>query len=152
MNGRTPSYYRARLDTFRQFIFKELPGHTSHDTGQKNSPLELLKQGFVHPDLKERFESRIKSYPKLGIELSDAPLTFTENCSFNTWFAMHPEKVAGVETITSSINFPITIKGTKEDIVAIISKGLHEDKQNRIRITKVKANAKLKLLRLLNTN
>ena len=149
MNGRTPSYYRARLDTFRYFLHEELPGHPVYDTGNKNSPLELLKQGFVHPDLKERFDSRIDSFSKLGIKVSDAPLSFTEMCSFNTWFAMHPEKVAGTETITSSINFPLTIKGTKEDIINTVSKGLQDDKQKRIRIAKVKAAAKLKLLQLV---
>lgn len=148
MNGRTPSYYRARLDTFRHFIKEELPGHSGYDTGKKNSPLELLKQGFVHPDLKERFESRIDSFSKLGIKVSDAPLTFTELCSFNTWFALHPEKVAGTEAVTTSINFPITIKGTKEDIEQALNKGLQDDKQKRIRIAIVKAAAKLRLLQL----
>ena len=149
MNERTPAYYRARLDTFRYFLNEELPGHPVYDTGQKNSPLELLKQGFVHPDLKERFESRIESFSKLGIKVSDAPLSFTELCSFNTWFAIHPEKVAGTELVTTSINFPITIKGTKEDIENTITKGLKEDKQKRIRIAQAKATAKLKLLQLV---
>lgn len=149
MNERTPAYYRARLDTFRYFLNEELPGHPVYDTGQKNSPLELLKQGFVHPDLKERFESRIESFQKLGIKVSDTPLSFTELCSFNTWFAIHPEKVAGTELVTTSINFPLTIKGTKEDIERIITEGLKDDKQKRIRIAQVKAAAKLKLLQLV---
>ena len=148
MDGRTPSYYRARLDTFRHFIKEELPGHSQYDTGKKNSPLELLKQGFVHPDLKERFESRTESFSRLGLKISDAPLTFTELCSFNTWFAMHPEKVAGTEAITTSINFPITIKGTKEEIESALRKGLQDDKQKRIRIAIVKAAAKLRILEL----
>lgn len=149
MNGRTPSYYRARLDTFRYFLNEELPGHPVYDTGQKNSPLELLKQGFIHPHLKERFESRIESFSKLGIKVSDTPLLFTELCSFNTWFAIHPEKVAGIELVTTSINFPITIKGTKEDIERTISKGLENNKDKRIRIAQAKAAAKLKLLQLV---
>jgi hypothetical protein len=152
MTGRTPSYYRARLETFRHFIFKELPGHSIFDTGKKNSPLELLKQGFVHPDLKERFESRIESFSKLGIRLSDSPLSFTELCSFNTWFALHLEKVAGKETITTSLHFPLTIKGTKDDIESTIAKGLNDDKQKRIRIAQAKATAKLKILILLKLN
>jgi hypothetical protein len=152
MNGRSPSYYRARLDTFLHFIKEELPGHSEHDTDKKNSPLELLKQGFVHPNLKERFESRAESFAKLEIKVSDAPLSFTELCSFNTWFAMHPEKVAGIEEITTSINFPITINGTKEDIESTISKGIEGNKDKRIRIVQVKAAAKLKILNLLKLN
>jgi len=149
MDGRTLAYYRARLDTFRHFIKEELPGHTVHDTGKKNSPLELLKQGFVHSEIQKRFESRAGSFAKLGIKLSDAPLTFTELCSFNTWFAIHPEKVAGTESVTTSINFPITIKGTKEDIERTINSGLPYNKQKRIRIAKVRAEVKLKFLKLL---
>jgi hypothetical protein len=150
MNGQTPSYYRARLDTFLHFIKEELPGHPQFDTGKKNSPLELLKQGFVHPDLKERFESRIESFSKLGVKVSNAPLSFTELCSFNTWFAIHPEKVAGVESVTTSINFPVTIKGTREDIEKAISNGMNNSKDKRVRIAKVKAAVKLKILNLLN--
>jgi hypothetical protein len=149
MNGQTPSYYRARLDTFLHFIKEELPGHPQFDTGKKNSPLELLKQGFVHPDLKERFDSRIGSFSKLGIKVSNAPLSFTELCSFNTWFAIHPEKVAGVESVTTSINFPVTIKGTREDIENAISNGMNNAKDKRVRLAQVKAAAKLKILKLL---
>jgi hypothetical protein len=58
MDEQSPAYYRARLDTFRYFIKEELPGHPELDTGKKNSPLELLKQGYVHPSLKKRFDSR----------------------------------------------------------------------------------------------
>ena len=34
---------------------------------------------------------------------------------------MHPEKIAGTEIITTSYEFPITIKGTKEDIIKIVT-------------------------------
>lgn len=146
------AYYRARLNTFRHIIREELPGHAEFDTGKKNSPLELLKQGFIHPSLKERFESRVESFLKLKIKVSDTPLSFTELCSFNTWFAMHPEKVAGIELVTTSINFPITIKGTKDDIERTIAIGLEKDKDKRIRIVQVKAAAKLKILILLKLN
>lgn len=152
MNGRTPSYYRARLDTFRYILNEELPGHPVYDTGKKNSPLELLKQGFVHQDIKKRFESRIESFSKLGIKVSDAPLSFTELCSFNTWFAIHPEKVAGTEMVTTSMNFPITIKGKKDDIERTITKGLEKNRDKRIRIAQAKAAAKLKILMLLKLN
>lgn len=149
MNGQTPAYYRARLNTFLHFIKEELPEHPQFDTGKKNSPLELLKQGFVHSDLKERFESRIESFSKLGIKFSNAPLSFTELCSFNTWFAVHPEKVAGIESVTASINFPVTIKGTRDDIEKAISSGMINSKDKRVRIAQVKAASKLKILNLL---
>jgi len=143
-----PSYYRARIETFLHFISKELPGHSIHDTGKKNSPLELLKQGFIHPEIKERFESSVASYT--GIKLPDNPLTFTELCSFNTWFAMHPEKIAGVEFVTTSFQFPLTIKGTKDDIIRVVSAGFSDDRDKRIRIARARAIAKLKILQLID--
>jgi hypothetical protein len=33
---------------------------------------------------------------------------------------MYPEKVCGKEVVTNSIEFPITIKGSKEDIINTI--------------------------------
>ena len=54
--------------------------------------------------------------------------------------------------VTTSINFPITIKGTKEDIERTITKGLGNDKDKRIRIAQIKAVAKLKILMLLKLN
>lgn len=51
--------------------------------------------------------------------------------------------------MTTSINFPITIKGTKEDIENTIGNGLGKDKDKRVRIVQAKAAAKLKLLQLV---
>lgn len=62
------AYYRARLDTFRYFIREELPESPVY-TGKKNSPAELLKYGFVHSDIKERFNSRVDSFSTLGIKV-----------------------------------------------------------------------------------
>lgn len=140
-----PTYYRARLDTFRHFIHNELPDHPRFDNGLKNSPLELLKQGFVHPDIQHRFDSRVESFQRMGIDLPNTPLTFTELCTFNTWFAMHPEKVAGTEKITSSREFPLTIKGTRDDVIRVFS---GDDKNKRLRIAKAQAASRLKLLTL----
>lgn len=152
MEKHTPAYFRARLDTFRHFIKEELPGHPLFDTGQKNSPLELLKQGYVHPDIRERFENRLESFERSGIKLPVGPLSFTELSSFNTWFAMYPEKVAGEETITSSRDFPITVTGTKEDIMRVIGSHRPEGRDKRARIARAKAAAKQKLLELLKTD
>lgn len=148
MENHSPAYYRARLGTFLHFLKNELPGNAQWDTGKKNSPLELLKQGYVHPGLKERFEEYIDKYLAMGT-INNTLLTFNELCSFNTWFALHPEKVAGTETVTTSINFPITIKGTREDIENALQKGLQGDKLKRLRLAQAKAAAKLKILLLL---
>ena len=39
--------------------------------------------------------------------------------SANNYFKQHPEKVAGTEYETSSIFFPIMVKGTKEDVLRV---------------------------------
>jgi len=139
-----PSYYRARISAFRYFISQ------GGESKERNSPNELLKYGVIHPDIADEFE---KYLTRLVAEytFSDLPLTFTELCSFNTWFAMHPEKIAGKELLTTSREFPITIKGTKEDIINCISRDSNQnnDNEKRIHIAKAKALAKLKILRLL---
>jgi len=142
-----PSYYRARISAFRYFISQ------GGESKERNSPNELLKYGVIHPDIADEFE---KYLTRLVAEytFSDLPLTFTELCSFNTWFAMHPEKIAGKELLTTSREFPIGIKGTKEDVIRVVggtaSKETNKnDQQNRIRIAKAKAQAKIKLLKLI---
>jgi hypothetical protein len=149
MNEQAPSYYRARIAAFRQFIM--------HSDGNKNkdSPYELLKYGFIHPNIDNRLRVYIKGILKTE-SFSNEPLSFTELCSFNTWFAMHPEKIAGKEILTSSIQFPLTIIGTKEDIQRVIGlvdigKNNKSNQQKRIRIARVKAQAKIKILQLLHS-
>lgn len=46
-------------------------------------------------------------------------MNFVEITSNNNWFKQHPEKVAGVEFETTSIFFPIQVKGTKEDVLRV---------------------------------
>jgi hypothetical protein len=143
-----PSYYRARIQAFLHII-----GHSSGQN-EKNSPEELLRYGFVHDDIKDEVDSFIKEETQKESQ-SYSPLSFTELTAFNTWFAMHPEKIAGKELLTSSREFPITIKGTKEDIINCISitnktTNSSNNTEKRIRLAKVKAQAKLKLLKLLN--
>lgn len=135
-----PSYYRARIQAFLHII------QNSSGQNEKNSPEELLKNGFVHDDIKDEVDSLIDTTTE-----SNFPLSFTEITAFNTWFALHPEKIAGKELLTTSREFPITIKGTKEDIINCISRESNQNNstEKRIRIAKVKALAKLKTLKLL---
>jgi len=139
-----PSYFRARIEVFRYLISR----HEPDGSMEKTSPRELLKQGFIHPDIKSSFEGYLKSLTSSG-QMTGEPLTFTELCSFNTWFAMHPGKIAGTESLTTSQAFPITIKGTREDITRVII--VKDDKARRVRITRARAIAKLRTLSLLKS-
>jgi hypothetical protein len=75
----------------------------------------LLRNGVYYD--KKAIEQKAKSnaYPQ-------TPLSFTELCTFNTWFVLHPEKVCGQEVVTSSKEFPVTIQGDKSIILATIQK------------------------------
>ena len=134
------SYLRARIQTFRELISR------AGQDEEKNSPRELLKYGVIHPDMEAEFHEELQY--ELHKEHSNEPLSFTEICSFNTWFFMHPQKIAGEEIITSSREFPITIKGTQEQVIQTI-KPTANSNTKRIRIIRDQAQAKLKLLQLL---
>ena len=135
-----PAYFRARINTIRQLI-GEIPV-----SDKKNNNRVLLRNGFIPEELSGKYETALLE--KLQNQHND-PLSFLEQCSFNTWFAMHPEKVAGTEVVTTSREFPITVKGTKEDILQTIGSGLNNYKDKRIRIAKAQAVAKLKLLEII---
>jgi hypothetical protein len=84
----------------------------------------FLRSGAIPGDCKEDFK-RLKKQALQGLSDKQGseikPLTFVELCSFNTWFEIHPEKIAGKEVLMTSKAFPVSIKGTKEDIVKTIN-------------------------------
>lgn len=131
-----PKYYRARISAILHVL------SDNRGRKEKTSPEELLKYGYVHEDIQHEINDYIEQSDE-----SNSPLSFTEKTSFNTWFAMHPEKIAGQELLTTSREFPITIKGTKEDIIRTIQNTTKQN--NRVRIAKIQAQAKIKLLNLL---
>jgi hypothetical protein len=117
-----PAYYRARLAA----IAAELQSETDEKR------ITLLRNGYA-PNLSIQ--------PPYGND--NSPLTFLELCSWDTWFAMHPEKVCGETVVTTSRSFPLAVKASREDVIRCINDGI-EKAQNRVRIAK----AKLKLLKL----
>jgi hypothetical protein len=110
--NRTPSYYRARIE-----VIRELVSTMEVDRMEKGNDIILLRNG-VFP---KRFNEVELIRKKLAEStFSNSPLTFSELTRFNTWFSMHPGKVCGKEIVTTSIEFPITIKGSREDIMNTI--------------------------------
>ena len=72
-------------------------------------------------------------------------MNFVDITSNNNWFKKHPKKIAGLEFTTTSIFFPVQVKGTKEDVLRVT--GVVIEKTKRIRIARAKAKAiKIKLL------
>ena len=71
---------------------------------------------------------------------------FVNITSNDQWFKQHPEKIAGVEVKTTSLLFPIQVKGTKEDVIKVI---YGNDNSKKIKLAQIKlrlAKAKLNLI------
>ena len=100
----SPTYLRARLDLIREKL-----------TSATDMQAALLRNGVFYDQKSIEQKAKSKAYPQ-------APLSFTELCTFNTWFVLHPEKVCGQEVVTSSKEFPVTIQGDKAQILSTIQK------------------------------
>jgi hypothetical protein len=128
-------YYRARLIVIEELL-------STVDVLHDDRERKILQNG-VFP---ERFnESKLVQQKQKERSFSNTKLSFDELTRFNTWFAMHSEKIAGVEKFTSSREFPITIKGSKVDIHNAINPN-HGNFQLKLKMQRSKA--KLKLLKL----
>ena len=104
MQVQSPTYLRARLDLIREKL-----------TDATDMQAALLRNGVYYDQKAIEQKAKSKQYPQ-------TPLSFTELCTFNTWFVLHPEKVCGQEVVTSSKEFPVTIQGDKTQIISIIQK------------------------------
>jgi hypothetical protein len=130
-------YYRARIAVIKKLIQQM----------DKDEPGRVLLRNGVFPDYidqKGLISEQIKE-----TNIPNKALAFHEIASFNTWFTIHPDKVAGTEQITSSREFPITIKGSREKIERTIKEGMKVndgDFQFTLQLKQRAAKAKLKLL------
>ena len=112
MDTSSPPYLRARIDMYRDVLSKL-------DATEMNAA--ILRNGVFPKDRDEKGLVEVYARQK---DYSTEPLSFSELCTFNTWFTMYPEKVCGTEEITTSREFPITIKGDMEWIENTIGHGL----------------------------
>ncbi len=99
-----PAWYRARIELYRQ-----LQSSLDKDSGE----LKLVRNGVFPPEKDEN--TAVAAYLRQN-RYPDTPLSFTELCTYNTWFRMYPQKVCGTEHLTSSREFPITIRGDRKTI------------------------------------
>ncbi len=112
MDTNSPKYLRARIDMFRDVLSK---------VDAKDFNTSLLRNGVYPKDRDE--ESLVNVYLKQK-DYSNEPLSFSELCTFNTWFARHPEKICGTEEYTTSREFPITINGGIVEIISTLTYAL----------------------------
>ncbi len=101
MDVTSPIYLRARIDMIRDVLSK---------SDAKDFHVALLRNGVYPKDRDEK--GLVEIYAKQK-DYSNQPLSFTELCTFNTWFNLYPEKVCGEEVVTGSRDFPITINGNE---------------------------------------
>lgn len=106
----TPAWLRARISAINKLL-EELP----NDSAERN----LIRNGVIPEKLENKFQKLFDFEYKLTFSLNE-PLSFREITSFNNWFVLHPEKICGKEIISSSRDFPVTIKGSKDDVVNTI--------------------------------
>lgn len=104
MQAVSPIYLRARMDLIREKL-----------ASANDMQAALLRNGVYYDQ--KTIEEKVKSN-----QFPQTPLSFTELCTFNTWFVLHPEKVCGQEVITTSKEFPVTIQGAKAQILSTIQK------------------------------
>ena len=116
---KSPEYYRARIDVFRQLQTR------LSKSAEDNMNLVLVRSGVFPPGDDE--SKAIAEYLRQN-QYPDTPLSFTELCTYNTWFQMHPDKVCGTEKITSSREFPVTIRGDRQTIEDTIGRFLPQQK------------------------
>ena len=114
MDTTSPMYLRARIDMIRDVLSK---------SDAKDFHVALLRNGVFPKDRDEK--GLVEVYAKQK-DYSNEPLSFTELCTFNTWFNRYPEKVCGQEVVTTSREFPLTIKGDKTWITNTINHALGE--------------------------
>lgn len=114
-------------------------------TPEKNSPRELLKNGYVHPSIQDQFEQTVS---ELKNQVSDAPLSFTETASLSTWFDIHPEKIAGKEIVTTSLFFPIKVEGSREEIEKAITGGTSDITPSKPKDIKLKLKLRAKAVKI----
>lgn len=145
---KTPSYLRARIA-----VIEELIRMAKVDREEKNNDRIVLRNGIFPEGFDE--EKLVTAKLKNHI-FSNTTLDFFELTRYNTWFALYPKKIAGKEYVTSSNEFPISVKGKREDIINMIktdlkSKNETNDNQDfmfKISLKRKRAKSKLKLMRL----
>lgn len=139
--NKSAAWYRARIKALTEIIATLPPDSQERKILMYGS--ETLLAGSALVDF---IEDKILSYVN---EQSNEPLTFVELTQFNTFFLIHPKKVAGKERLMTSREFPITIEGAKQDIIntlKVVDKNTSKNtKMMKLKAKALNSNAKAKL-------
>lgn len=140
-----PSWYRARIlfiEELHAKINEELKSDRLSESARKKIDQEkrILIWGKVMPPRSKTMNRKIEAimkreFPAYHREMTtgqkprrpDPPLALHEILRWNTYFVMHPERIAGKEEPTTSTIFPITVKGEQADLQRVIAENLGND-------------------------
>lgn len=134
-----PDYYRHRMELIEHLIMKyNHEARTETDPEKKKKAernVEILYRG-VFPEGYKQF-AKTNNIPLIPERLrktllGNHPLSFYEQIRFNTWFVLHPEKIAGKEYISTSRDFPIRVQGTKQDVINTIRSNIRKRENSSI--------------------
>lgn len=115
---------RNRYYAIKQII-ESLP---SNKTATKNTDRDYLASGYVPESYQAILAEKMAKMSK-----DNEPLSFVELSSLSTFFAIHPEKIAGEEKTSSSLFFPIKVVGTKEQVIQTLKRGVLSQKLKRLK-------------------
>lgn len=143
-----PKYLRARiagLNNLKGQLQAQLP--TADPITKKELELNIayLRNGAYPEDADP---DGIELMVMKDQDFSNQPLSFTELITLNTWFELHPEKVCGQEVLTSSRDFPLTVKGDRKDVEKAIAKTLAQAANTNLELEFLALELELKLLSL----
>lgn len=123
-------YYDEDMTKYEDYImriFGKLEGTTEHDNAYYRARIAAIRRRTSTQDVQvqkwlgcgyipERLREDFNIFIKQELRNDNSQLTFTELMTYNTWYELHPEKVAGTMVGSSSFYFPVIVKGSKNDV------------------------------------
>lgn len=125
----SPEWLRARMEvitdyisSYNQMIRQHVKAGAAQAAKELEQKVRQLRWGYtegisLYKAIREKLAQ--KKFPTY-------PLAFEELSSYNTWFELHPKKIAGTEQPSTSRDFPLKIKGKREDVEHTIESGIQK--------------------------
>ncbi|MEH0157360.1 hypothetical protein V6R21_24825 [Limibacter armeniacum] len=113
------SYYRARnhlLDHRKKLLYEPLGLDREEE---KEYEKKYYQQGVIPKEHESIFNEQLT---KLLPSTANKPLSFFELSRHDTYFNLYPEKIAGTPFYTTSLYFPVQVRGTKEEVIRTIER------------------------------
>ncbi len=115
---KAPSYFRKRIAVLEDLVEKtDQKLKIMDEDSEKAKKLIEEKRLLINGKVPDKYDEENLVESAQAVNADNKPLSFTEVTRYNNHFAMHPEKVAGKEVLTTSRSFPILVKGSKEDVL-----------------------------------